>query len=225
MRRTDRLFDLIQILRDGKLHRASDLARNLEVSVRTIWRDMATLMASGLPVEGERGVGYMLSAPITLPPVALTREELEALRLGVVLVASAADPSLARAAASLRAKIAAVTPGGTEEAGADTFVFTSPEAAQAAPHLGLIRRALREHLTLALRYRDRRGHTSRRRVRPLHLEFWGRAWTLTAWCETSGDFRVFRVDLIQSLQADGGAFLPEPGKTVEDYLARLVAEG
>ena len=95
MRRTDRLFDLIQILRDGKLHRASDMAAALEVSTRTIWRDMATLIASGLPVEGERGVGYILSAPITLPPVALTRDEMEALRLGVQLVASAADPSLA----------------------------------------------------------------------------------------------------------------------------------
>jgi predicted DNA-binding transcriptional regulator YafY len=221
MRRTDRLFDLIQILRDGRLHRAKDIAQTLEVSVRTVWRDMATLMASGLPVEGERGVGYMLSAPITLPPVALTREELEALRLGVMLVASAADPSLARAATSLRAKIAAVTPGGTEEAGAETFVFSSPEAAKAAPHLGLIRRALREHLTLAMTYRDLKGEESQRRIRPLQLEFWGRAWTLTAWCETTNDFKVFRVDLVLSLQADGGAFLPEPGKTVEDYLARL----
>jgi predicted DNA-binding transcriptional regulator YafY len=223
MRRTDRLFDLIQILRDGKLHRAKDIAEALEVSVRTVWRDMATLMATGLPVEGERGVGYMLSAPITLPPVALTREELEALRLGVVLVASAADPSLARAAASLRAKIAAVTPGGTEEAGPDSFVFSSPEAAKAAPHLGLIRRALREHLTLALTYRDLKGEQTQRRIRPLQLEFWGRAWTLTAWCEMRNDFRVFRVDLAVSLQTDGGAFLPEPGKTVEDYLARLTA--
>ena len=223
MRRTDRLFDLINILRDGKLHRAKDIAETLEVSVRTVWRDMATLMATGLPVEGERGVGYMLSAPITLPPVALTREELEALRLGVMLVASAADPSLARAAASLRAKIAAVTPGGTEEAGAETFVFSSPEAAKAAPHLGLIRRALRERLTLALTYSDMKGEETQRRIRPLQLEFWGRAWTLTAWCELRNDFRVFRVDLAVSLQADGGAFLPEPGKTVEDYLARLTA--
>lgn len=178
-------------------------------------------MSSGLPVEGERGVGYMLTAPITLPPVSLTREELEALRLGVVLVASAADPSLARAATSLRAKIAAVTPGGTEEAGADTFVFSSPEAAKAAPHLGLIRRALREHLTLSLHYKDLRGDETRRRIRPLQLEFWGRAWTLTAWCEQKNDFRVFRVDHMLSLQTDGGAFLPEPGKTVEDYLARF----
>ena len=127
------------------------------------------------------------------------------------------------AAASLRAKIAAVTPGGTEEAGADTFVFSSPEAAKAAPHLGLIRRALREHLTLALTYRDLRGDETQRRIRPLQLEFWGRAWTLTAWCELRSDFRVFRVDLVTALATDGGAFLPEPGKTVEDYLARLTA--
>ena len=69
MRRTDRLFDLIQILRDGRLHRAQDIAERLEVSTRTVWRDMATLMASGLPVEGERGVGYILRPPITLPPI------------------------------------------------------------------------------------------------------------------------------------------------------------
>jgi predicted DNA-binding transcriptional regulator YafY len=76
MRRTDRLFELIQILRDGRLHRASELAERLEVSVRTVWRDMATLMASGMPVEGERGVGYILRAPITLPPMILTPDEM-----------------------------------------------------------------------------------------------------------------------------------------------------
>ena len=96
MRRTDRLFELIQILRDGRLHRASDMAARLEVSVRTIWRDMATLMQSGLPIEDERGVGYMLRAPITLPPMVLTADELEALRLGTRLVADGADPGRVR---------------------------------------------------------------------------------------------------------------------------------
>lgn len=220
MRRTDRLFDLIQILRDGKLHRARDLALRLDVSVRTVWRDMGTLVATGLPVEGERGVGYILSAPMTLPPVALSREELEALRFGVMLAASAADPGLARAATSLRAKIAAVTPGGEDQTGSDTFVFSSPEAARAAPHLGTLRRAIRDHLTLDLHYRDLQGTETARRVRPLQLEFWGRFWTLTAWCEMRNDFRVFRVDRVISVQPDGGAFLSEPGKTVEDYLAR-----
>jgi predicted DNA-binding transcriptional regulator YafY len=222
MRRTDRLFDLIQILRDGKLHRASEMAEALEVSTRTIWRDMATLIASGLPVEGERGVGYILSAPITLPPVALTRDELEALRLGVQLVASAADPSLARAAISLRAKIAAVTPDAGRDSGSDTFVFASAEAAKAAPHLSLIRRAIREHERLWLRYTALGGQPSERVVRPLQLEFWGRAWTLTAWCEDRADFRVFRVDLITALEPRE-PFRPEPGTTIDDYIARVTA--
>ncbi|EKD61451.1 MAG: hypothetical protein ACD_54C00232G0004, partial [uncultured bacterium] len=91
MRRTDRLFDLIQILRDGRLHRASEIAERLGVSVRTIWRDMTTLMASGLPVEGERGVGYILRAPITLPPMILNAVELEALRLGLRLATEHPD--------------------------------------------------------------------------------------------------------------------------------------
>ena len=110
MPRTDRLFDLIQILRDGRLHKAAEMAQVLEVSVRTIWRDMATLMASGMPVEGERGIGYILRAPITLPPMILTSAELEAFRLGVRLVADGADAGLARAARSLASKIGSVTP-------------------------------------------------------------------------------------------------------------------
>ncbi len=221
MRRTDRLFDLLQILRDGKLHRASDMAAALQVSTRTIWRDMATLVAQGLPVEGERGVGYMLSAPVTLPPVALTRDELEALRMGVHLVTASADPGLARAAASLRAKIAAVTPDAGRDGGSDTFVFASAEAARAAPHLATIRRAIREHERLWLRYAAPSGRQSERLVRPLHLDFWGRAWTLTAWCEERRDFRVFRVDLFVSLDLRGGPFLPDPGTTIDDYLSRL----
>ena len=217
MRRKDRLFDLVQILRDGKLHRASDLAKKTGVSTRTIWRDMAALVDSGLPIEGARGVGYQLRDPTVLPPVALTRDEFEALRLGIALVAGAADPTIARAAASLRAKISAVAPARAQDPGSDSFVFASEEAARAAPHLGLIRRAIRDHLTLSLSYKGREPL----RIRPLHLDYWGRAWTLTAWCDSVLSFRVFRVDLVTTLEHDGGAFLAEPGKTVEDYLARL----
>lgn len=221
MPRADRLIDLIRILRDGRLHRAADLAQVAGVSVRTIWRDMARLQANGVPIEGERGIGYMLRDPVALPPVALSRDEFEALRLGLGLVASGADQTAARAAVSLRAKIAAVAPTILAEAGSDSFVFSSAEAARAAPHLGLIRRAIREHLTLALAYRDEAGEVTQRRIRPLQLEFWGKVWTLLAWCELRADFRLFRVDMIQALTPDGGAFMPEPGRTVEDYLARL----
>lgn len=219
MRRNDRLFQLLAILRDGQLHRAADLAARLGVSTRTIWRDMASLAASGLPLEGERGIGYLLRDPVTLPPVALTKDEFEVLRLGITLVAGAADPVMARAAASLRAKIAAVAPADAGDTGSDTFVFASPEAARAAPHLALLRRAVREHLTLTLTLPG----LPDRRIRPLHLDYWGRVWMLTAWDDTRNDFAVFRVDRIAQLSPDGGAFLPEPGKTIDDYLARLGA--
>lgn len=104
MRRTDRLFERIQILRDGHLDTARDMAARLEVSVRTLWRDMATVIDSGLPIEGERGVGYILREPVPLPPLTLTPDEVQALTLGLALVTRGADPSLTRAAESLLAR-------------------------------------------------------------------------------------------------------------------------
>ena len=221
MRRTDRLFDLIQILRDGRLHRASEMAQRLGVSVRTIWRDMATLMASGLPVEGERGVGYILRAPITLPPMILTAAELEALRQGVRMVAGAGDPGLARAARGLAAKIAAVTPQPTPPDGDDLFAFPGPEAARAAPHLPVLRRAIRARHRLTITYIDPSGAESHRDIRPLLLEFSGRVRTLAAFCETRLDFRSFRVDRIVAITDTGEPWPLEPGRTLADYRARV----
>lgn len=225
MRRTDRLFDLIQILRDGRLHRASEMAERLEVSVRTIWRDMATLMASGLPVEGERGVGYILRAPITLPPMILTGAELEALRLGVRLVAEGADPGLARAARMLASKIASVTPAPPEGEEDELFVFTGNETKRASSLLPALRRAIRVEERLSITYIDHDGHETHRDIRPLQLAFWGRVWTLAAWCEARGDFRSFRVDRIAALTETGEPFPAEPGRGLADYQARLAAEG
>jgi predicted DNA-binding transcriptional regulator YafY len=219
--RSDRLFALIRILRDGKLHRAADLGARLGVSTRTIWRDMATLQASGLPVEGERGVGYMLTAPITLPPVALTAQEMEALRLGIALVACAADAGLSYAAHTLGQKIAAISPAAGSLPPVDSFVFASPEAAKAAPHLPLLRRAISASEKLDMAYRDLAGRDSERRIRPLQLDYWGRVWTLTAWCEKRKDFRAFRIDLVRRLDATGLKFIAEPGKTLADYRARM----
>lgn len=221
MRRSERLFDLVQLLRDGKLHRARDLAARLGVSTRTIWRDMDALAASGLPIVGARGVGYQFRDPTVLPPMTLTRDEFEALRLGVTLAAGAADPAIARAAASLRAKIGAVGPARAQDPGAESFVFASAEAARAAPRLGLVRRAIRDHLTLSIGYPGPDGREGRHRIRPLHLDLWGHGWLLTAWSDYARDFKNFRVDLATMIEHDGGAFLPEPGKTIEDYLARF----
>ena len=110
MRRTDRLFAIIGILRDGRLHRAQDIATRLQVSVRTIYRDMDTLVASGVPVDGARGVGYRARDAITLPPLTLTAAELEALNLGLAIAAEVADPDLKSAAERLAGKIDAVLP-------------------------------------------------------------------------------------------------------------------
>ncbi|WP_170442927.1 helix-turn-helix transcriptional regulator [Ruegeria arenilitoris] len=219
MRRTDRLFDIIQILRDGKLHRAQDIADRLEVSVRTIYRDMDTLVASGVPVEGERGVGYMVREQITLPPLNLTPAELEALNLGMAIVAEAADPDLKAAAESLAAKIDAVLPTQVvAEADAWKFaVYPFADAARGLAHMAPIRAAIKSRQKLRLTYRRIDGTLTERTIRPLHREYWGRVWTLTAWCELRDAFRVFRIDLIESVTPLPEIFADEPGKRLADY--------
>ena len=218
MRRTDRLFELIQILRDGRLHTARDMADGLEVSVRTLWRDMATLIASGLPVEGERGVGYILREPVTLPPLTLTTDEVQALTLGLHLVTRGADPSLTRAADSLLGKITAVLPSRLLDGiGQDTWVFPGSEALAAARHLPALRRAIRLRERVVIDYIDGTGSPTERPVRPLVLEFWGRVWTLATWCETRNDFRSFRVDRIEALHPTGVTFPDEPGTALADW--------
>lgn len=219
MRRTDRLFEIIQILRDGKLHRAADIANRLEVSTRTIYRDMDTLVASGVPVEGERGVGYLVREQITLPPLTLTPEELEALNLGMAIVAEAADADLKAAAQSLASKVDAVLPQEVvAEADAWKFaVYPFADVARGFAQMPTLRAAIKSRQKLAMSYRRIDGTLTDRVIRPLHMEYWGRVWTLTAWCETREDFRVFRVDLIEEARALPELFQDEPGKSLADY--------
>jgi predicted DNA-binding transcriptional regulator YafY len=220
MRRTDRLFDILQTLRDGKLHRAQDIADRLQVSVRTIYRDMDTLVASGVPVEGARGVGYKISEAITLPPLTLSAAELEALNLGMAIVGEAADPDLKAAALSLADKIDAVMPTQVvAEADAWKFaVYPFADAARGFAHMPTLRAAIRARQKLRLVYKGIEGHVTTRVVRPLHMEYLGRIWTLTTWCELRKDHRVFRVDLIKSAEALPELFVDEPGKTLADFI-------
>lgn len=223
MRRSDRLFDLILLLRDGRLHRAQDLAETLEVSTRTIYRDMDTLVSSGVPVQGERGIGYMITAAITLPPINLTDVELEALHLGMAIVQEAADDQLQRAAASLAAKIDAVLPEGRAPppSGWGFAVYPFSEASKGFANMPIIREAIRKRQKLHITYRDQNDIISSRMVRPLQMEYWGRVWTLTAWCEARDNFRVFRVDRIQILKATDKNFADEDGKALDDYLHQI----
>ncbi|MEM6407292.1 MAG: YafY family protein [Pseudomonadota bacterium] len=222
MRRTDRLFDLILILRDGRLHRAEDLAERLEVSVRTIYRDMDTLVLSGVPVAGERGMGYMMTAPITLPPLNLTLTELEALHLGMAVVGEAADEELRSAAKTLSAKIDAVLPEdrSTPPSGWGFAVYPFQDAAAGFRFMPQIRKAIRSRQKLEITYSDDSGARSERVVRPLQMEYWGRVWTASCWCELRQDFRMFRVDRIRSLKVMAELFVEEQGKSLADLKAR-----
>ena len=221
MRRSDRLFELIQILRDGRLHRGKDMAEQLGVSVRTVYRDMETLIDSGIPVEGERGLGYMMTAPITLPPLNLTLEELEALHLGLSVVSKAGDQGLRRAALGLSEKVDAALPEDRSAPanGWGFAVYPFAEAARGFVHMAPIRAAIRSRRKIEIGYVPPDGKDTTRTVRPLQMEYWGRVWTLTAWCELRGDFRVFRVDRIATLDISFDTFEEEPGKTLGDYLA------
>ena len=222
MRRTDRLCDLVLILRDGKLHRAEDLATTLEVSVRTIYRDMDTLVLSGVPVQGERGMGYMMTAPITLPPLNLTLAELEALHLGMAVVGEAADEELKKAAKTLSAKIDAVLPEdrSTPPTGWGFAVYPFKDAAAGFQFMPHIRKAIRSRQKLEISYANDKGEGSMRVVRPLQMEYWGRVWTVSCWCEMRKDFRVFRVDRIETLKVMAELFVEEPGKTLADLHER-----
>lgn len=214
-RRSDRLFDLIQLLRDGRLHRGRDLAERLGISLRTLYRDMDTLIASRVPVEGERGLGYMMTAPITLPPLNLTLQELEALHLGLSVVAKASDKEMAAAAETLAAKIDADLPEdrAAPASGQGFAVYPFAEAARGFVHMAPLRAAVRSRRKVDITYDG-----DARRIRPLQTEYWGRIWTLTAWCETKSDFAVFRVDRIETLDVSFEAFADEPGKTLADFL-------
>ncbi len=222
MRRTDRLFDLILILRDGRLHRAEDLAERMNVSVRTIYRDMDTLALSGVPIAGERGMGYMMTAPITLPPLNLTLTELEALHFGMAVVGEAGDAELRNAAKTLSAKIDAVLPEDrtTPPSGWGFAVYPFKDAAAGFRHMPSIRKAIRSRQKLEITYTNDKTERSERVIRPLQMEYWGRVWTATCWCELRQDFRVFRIDRIRDLKVMAELFVEEQGKTLADYLAR-----
>ena len=217
MLRKDRLFNLIQILRDGRLHRAQDIADRLHISLRTVYRDMDTLIASGVPIEGARGLGYMATAAITLPPLNLSQAELAALQQGLALVAGAADKALQTAAKSLLAKLDAVLPDTQQIPGFAVYPFA--DAARGFQHLPALRAAIKARQKLALSYLNTAGQMTDRAVRPLQLDSWGRVWTVTVWCEGRGDFRELRVDRIKAIKVLSQLFIDEPGKSLADYLA------
>jgi predicted DNA-binding transcriptional regulator YafY len=221
MPRTDRLFALSRLLRDGRLHRAEDLARKLGVSRRQVYRDLDTLIASGVPVAGERGLGYMATAEVTLPPLNLTLAEMEALQLGLAVVAEGGDAELRAASRSLSQKLDAVLPEGRPppaSAPMGLAVGAFAEAARGFRHMPAIRAAIRARQKLRLAIPSDPAAPVRV-VRPLRLDYWGRVWTATVWCETTQGFADLRVDLIEAATPLPQLFVDEPGRRLADRQA------
>lgn len=223
MRRADRLFQIVQHLRGGRLVTARMLSEKLEVSERTIYRDVADLMATGVPIDGEAGVGYILRSGFDLPPLMFTRDELAALTLGARFVKAWGGARLALAAEEALVKIEAVLPEKDKHTAGETnlfaFGFSLPdEAREIVDRLEL---AIRERRRVHVVYDALDGEQSERDVRPLGLFHWGKVWTLTAWCELRSDFRVFRADRISELAECGDTFRDEPGRTLRDFLRQM----
>ncbi|MBI5166017.1 MAG: YafY family transcriptional regulator [Magnetospirillum sp.] len=225
MRRADRLFRIIQRLRRGRLVTAADLATALEVSERTIYRDMRALIDVGLPIEGEAGVGYLLRASLDLPPLTFSRAELEALVVGARLVRAWGGGDLAVAAAQAVDKIAAALPE-DPTAGPDSALLFAPGEMPAADRrtLDVVREAINRRHVLEFAYRDVEDRSSRRAVWPLGLFFWGKVWTLAAWCELRQEFRNFRIDRMAETHPSPRRFAPVPGRTLADFIAIACGE-
>jgi predicted DNA-binding transcriptional regulator YafY len=220
MRRADRLFHIIQLIRGRRLTTAAFLAQRLEVSERTIYRDVSDLLAQGVPIEGAAGVGYRLGAGFDLPPMMFTHEEAKALVASVRLAQVWLDPALGTSAQDALGKILSVLPAEARAAAESLAVF--------APHGGLpgpaqrtlqtLREAVQARDKVFIQYRDLNEKASERTLRPLGCFYWGKVWTLAAWCETRQDFRSFRVDRITYVRRLDERFRDEPGRTLADLV-------
>ena len=183
---------------------------------------MADLIGSGVPIEGEAGVGYLMRAGYDLPPLMFKEAEIEALVLGARIVQSWGDKQLADAAADVIAKVEAVVPEALRKYMTNTALL-APSLHYMEPicfDLADLRAALRDQVIVGIDYRDAFGDNTSRNVRPLSLAYFGPVWVMAAWCELRDNFRTFRLDRISRFNVTGEKFASEPGKTLNDFLSR-----
>ncbi|GAB4360020.1 MAG: YafY family protein [Oricola sp.] len=227
MRRADRLFRIVQHLRGGRLVTARMLAGRLEVSERTIYRDIADLQSSGVPIDGEAGVGYIMREGFDLPPLMFSRDEIVSLVAGARLVKAWGGATLARAAEEALVKIEAVLPDAerarlrSTEIHAPTFLMSDADRRK----LDVVERAAETRNLIRFDYVDAGERTTSRSIRPLGLWFWGDRWLFVGWCLLRDDFRMFRVDRVRNVETLPETFRPEPGKTIRDFYRRMEERG
>jgi len=220
MRRADRLFDILQQLRGGRLVTARRLAERLAVSERTIYRDIADLQASGVPIDGEAGVGYLLRSGFELPPLMFTQKEIEAVSFGLRMAAAWGGAQIAAAANEALVKVEAVLPAALASKLLETKLYAVPALPltdQDRARLDIIHDAVNARRRLEIIYQTEDGERSERTIRPLGLYYWGRVWTVAAWCELRSDFRSFRPDRFLGLDT-GDVFPREKGRELTDFL-------
>ena len=218
MRRADRLFELIHLLRRARRAiTAAQLAEALEVAPRTVYRDIAALMAMGVPIDGAAGVGYIMRPGYDLPPLMFDREEIEAVAVGLQLLTRTGDQDLQVAARRVASKIAGVLPElRADELDDGRFVvsgFGTPTTAD----MGVLRSAIRDHRRLALVYRDEREQLTERTCLPLAVIYYIEVTVLAAWCELRDDFRHFRADRIVACHEMGDGFAEQASQLRRDW--------
>lgn len=221
MRRADRLFQILQYLRGGRLTTAAQLAEKLEVTPRTIYRDVAHLIGSGVPIEGEAGVGYVMRDGYDLPPLMFTPDEIVALVAGARILQSWGGTKMAAAAEEALIKIDAVLPENARARVGQVAVHAMGTQVPAGRWRDLLDRfeaASENHMRLEISYADEAGTQSVRIVRPLGVWFWGKVWTAVCWCELREDFRMFRLDRVLTLQ-DVAPYRPVKGQSLRDFMA------
>ncbi len=222
MRRADRLFDIIQTLRTAAHPlTAAMLAEKLEVTVRTIYRDVAALQASRVPIEGAPGLGYVLRRGFDLPPLMFTTEEIDAIAVGVRLLRRLRDPKLQSAAESVLGKLTVVVPRelGSQLAAAPYYVSEGSAPAVTGIDLSQVRSAIHETRKLAIAYVDEKGRRSDRTIWPLAMAYYVDVTLIGAWCELRNDFRHFRVDRISASRLLDELFPQENGALIAEWLA------
>jgi predicted DNA-binding transcriptional regulator YafY len=220
MRRADRLFQIVQHLRARRLTTAAQLGDLLNVSPRTIYRDVRDLSLSGIPINGEAGVGYALDRSYELTALMFTPDEVEAVVVGLRMAQAFAGHRLSHASVTALDKVVLALPK-SRRGEVDRSPIYAP-AIHTNQHLDPLREqlgaAVNARSVLELTYADDGSRETVRMVQPLALHFWGSVWTLAAWCCLRHGFRNFRLDRIHACTPTGESFVDEPGKTLEDFL-------
>ena len=220
MRRAERLFRLVNEMRTRDICRASDLAQKFEVSIATIYRDIAHLQASGLPIEGEAGIGYLLRPGFDLPNTAFTHDQIDALAIGLSFVERTGDPTLATAAREVRAKLQAGMPAPEERRLADAPYFNLQDRSTTSSDVQLLREAIRNRQIIEFSYLNAEKIPSKRRVYPLVMWNLAEGVMFSAWCTLRKDFRTFRLDRMSALAFTDEHFEDDPETGLSAFLAQ-----